>query len=221
MPTRPQNRRAVLALPTILAILALAACSGSGPDGADNAPPDDPPAPAATGTGPYPKPTTSSAEDSPRATAPIRPPHGGIPVPASVDQEDASAVARGALIALHTYDTDIDPGRQQAALRMAAVGWTTAAYAAQQRAAQPRGGNGAAWNEWTRHRAYTTATATPADEAGRPADTATTAYRQWTITITPHGRDGWTGEPEMSTAFVELSRPAAGKPWRLSALQVQ
>lgn len=220
MTTRTQRRRAALALPAIVAVLALAACSGSGPAGADNAPPDDPPAPAATGTGPYPKPTTT-AEVSPRATAPIRPPHGGIPVPASVDQEDASAVARGALTALYTYDTDVDPGRQQAALRMAAVGWTTAAYAAQQRAAQPRGGTGAAWNEWTRHRAYTTVEATQADEAGRPADTATTAYRQWDITITPRGRDGWTGDPEMSTAFVELTRTAGGKPWRLSALQVQ
>lgn len=215
-----RHRRAALALPALAAVLALAACSGPAPAGDDNAAPKDPPAPAASGTGPYPEPTDAT-EAAPRPTAPISAPHGGVPVPASVDQEDASAVARGALTALYTHDTAVDPGRQQAALRMAAVGWTTPAYAAQQRAAQPRSGGGAAWTEWTSHRAYTTVKATPADEAGRPADTATTAYRQWTITITPRGRDGWTGDPEASTAFVELVRPAAGQPWRLSALQIQ
>lgn len=60
-----------------------------------------------------------------------------------------------------------------------------------------------------------------ADEAGRPTDTATTAYRQWTATVTPTGRDGWKGSPENNTVFVELVRAAPGSPWRINALQIQ
>ncbi|MFF7176841.1 hypothetical protein [Streptomyces pseudovenezuelae] len=177
-------------------------------------------APTPSGTGPYPEP----AEPTP---APVLPsgkagePHGGIPSPADVDQADATAVSRAALTALSTYDTALDTSLNDAGRRTADAGWCTAGYAAQLREAVHRAVPGAEWQTWTQHRAYATVKLSQTEDAGRPADSDTTAYRQWTITVTPTGRDGWKGTPTTTVAYAELTRTGAGQPWRLNTVTLQ
>lgn len=186
-------------------------------------PPDDPAPPdrpAASGTGPWSAPSSAGPAD-PLPSASVRPPRGGIPVPDDVDQDDAGAVARGALTALHTYDTALDTSRHQAALRTADAGWCTRTYAAQLRKAAPHSAPGAAWTTWATHKAVVRPRLTPADEAGKPGDTDRLAYRQWIVTLTPRGTDGWTGPAEDLLVAATLARTSTAAPWRLDALTVQ
>lgn len=174
------------------------------------------------------KPAAQTAQPAPSATPtpsdepPARPsgspgtPKGGIPKPADVDEQAPEAVARGALTAYYTYDTKLDRSRNDAGRRMADSGWCTDTYAQELRAAAARSAPGASWDEWSRHQAYATVKMTPADEAGKPDDTPTSAFRTFAVTVTPHGRDGWTGKPEVSVAYVELSRSAPERGWRIS-----
>ncbi|MEJ8662312.1 hypothetical protein [Streptomyces sp. MS1.AVA.4] len=212
--------RTARVLPLVLAAVLAAGCTSSDGDPAGGAPPAEPKSPAPTGVGPYPDPVSPTPAPA-RSHARIQQPKGGIPLPASVDQTDAGAVSRGGLTALMTYDTTTDDSRTEASIRTADAGWCTAAYGAQLRAATTHAGAGATWASWAQHRAYTTVSLTAADEAGRPADTPTTAYRQWIVAVTPHGRDGWKGPAEQYTAFVELVRAQAGAPWRLNSLSLQ
>jgi hypothetical protein len=216
-PSRPTGR----ALTAVALLVAAALLSGCGLlHGDDTKPASSTSAPAPSGTGSYPEPATPTAAES---IAPGRSgaPKGGIPSPGDVDQKNATAVSRGALTAMFTYDTTLDTSPHDASVRTAQAGWCTPKFADQLRQATPRAAPGAEWTTWHHHRAYTRVKLTRADEAGRPADTATTAYRQWTVTITPHGRDSWTGTPTDTTAFVELTRPVAAKPWRVSAVSIQ
>ncbi|MFH8350466.1 hypothetical protein [Streptomyces sp. NPDC018045] len=202
------------------AVLALAGCSaGTDPGGrADPAP--HPSTPPATGTGPYPEPArTAPAAPVPRGASGT--PKAPAPAPGDIDRQDADAVARGALTAMWTSDTALDTSPQDAIARAARAGWCTPAYAAQLTSHTPRAAPGAQWAEWARHRAHTTVKAAATAEAGRPADTPTTAYRQYTLTITPHGRDNWSGTPVTVTVFAELTRTAAGQPWQLAATTAQ
>jgi len=160
---------------------------------------------------------TSASEEPPaRPSGSPGIPHGGIPKPGDVDEQSPDAVAKGALTAYFTYDTTLDTSRNDGGRRMADSGWCTDTYAQELRSAAARSAPGATWDEWSRHRAYTTVKPAPADEAGKPDDTATAAYRTLAVTITPHGRDGWTGTPEVDVAYVEMSRSAPDKGWRLS-----
>ncbi|MFJ8166500.1 hypothetical protein ACIRBY_37050 [Streptomyces sp. NPDC096136] len=147
-------------------------------------------------------------------------PQGGIPSPANVDQSDASAVSRGALTALHTYDTTLDTSRNDAGRRTAAAGWCTEAYASQLNEAASHAVPGAVWAEWAQHKAYTKVTLQQTEDAGRPLDSLTTAYRQWTVTVTPTGRDGWSGPPEVRTVYAELTRATPAQPWRLNSIRI-
>ncbi|GGX36651.1 hypothetical protein [Streptomyces chryseus] len=210
---RTARRTAGLALAASAALLLVGCTADERSDETDPAPPrsvaptvpDEPPTPTAAATRPPGKPGQ---------------PKGGIPTPGDVDQADATEVSRAALTAMWTYDTAIDNSRNDAGRRVAAAGWCTAAYADQLRDAAARSGPGSDWGQWAKHRAYTTVTLQRTEDAGRPRDTPTTAYRQWTLTLTPHGRDGWKGKPETSTAFVELTR-SDGKAWRLAAVSVR
>ncbi|WP_406517560.1 hypothetical protein [Streptomyces sp. NBC_00134] len=210
--TTTSRRRMAVGVAAAATALVLSGCSAFGDGGSDDAPPK--------------KPASSVAPDPSGEAEPLPPgksgePHGGIPSPADVDQTDATAVSEAALTGMFTYDTAIDTSRNDAGRRIAAAGWCTATYAAELKEAATRSAPGTGWTLWDRHQAYTTATLQQTEEAGKPADTDTDALRQWTITITPTGRDGWKGAAESRTAYVELIRPAAGKPWRLNAVTVQ
>ncbi|MGX1976840.1 hypothetical protein [Streptomyces kronopolitis] len=213
-------RRPMLAAAVVAAALALSACSTNGAQDDDAHPAPSPHRPTATGTGPYPDPGNTVDDGSPLPVGKGGRPHGGIPSPGDVRQTDATAVTRGALAAMWTSDTTLDTTLQDAIRRAARAGWLTPTYAAQLTKHQPTA-PGAEWAEWSRHRAYTTVHIKATPDAGQPADTGTTAYRQMTLTVTPHGRDKWAGQPATYTVFVVLSRTDKGKPWRLSATTVQ
>ncbi|MGW2725098.1 hypothetical protein [Streptomyces sp. NPDC001492] len=214
--TRPRTAQAAAAA-VLVAILATGCGAFSDGTSTDQAPPK---APTPSGPGPYPTPRGAS-EAAPLPSGSAGQPKGGIPSPADVNGRDATAVSKAALTALTTYDTTIDTSRDDAGRRTAAAGWCTATYAAQLRAAVSRSQPGADWQTWTTHKAFTVPRLTEAEDAGGPDDTDTAAYRRWTITLTPTGRDGWKGSPQTLTAYAELTRSTASAPWRLNTVTFQ
>jgi hypothetical protein len=162
---------------------------------------------------------TESNAPSPSAPAPsptISPtgvPPGGLPDPKKIDQRDATAVSKAAVRVMWTVDAAIDHSQRDAYLR--ARPWCTTQYAAALAAEAPAG---AVPPPWTDHRAYAKVRLTPRTPEGLdPGEqTPTTTYRGWAITVTPTGRDGWTGPPVHATAFVVLKRATDKSPWRVS-----
>ncbi|MGW1674612.1 hypothetical protein [Streptomyces sp. NPDC002324] len=220
MTTTTTRRRAVraAAAAALAGVLATGCGAFSGDSGdSDAAPPKEP---TPSGTGPHPLPRDAT-EAAPLPTGATGQPKGGIPYPGDVDGNDASAVSKAALTALTTYDTTLDTSRNDAGRRTAEAGWCTTAYAEQLRAAVSRSQPGTDWTTWAAHKAYTKPRLTLTEEAGRPNDTQTTAYRQWTIALTPTGRDGWKGPEEVHVAFAELTRTTTSNPWRLNAVTFQ
>ncbi|MEE1940984.1 hypothetical protein V1L54_16495 [Streptomyces sp. TRM 70361] len=221
-------RDAAAAAAAVLALALAAGGCGTGGgdgDGGGQRAPGTPPAPVATGTGPYPPPS------GPGEAAPVLPgegtpgprgtPEGGVPRPADIDRTDADAVGRAVLTVLWTFDTAVDRRPHDAGLRAADAGWLTDAYADRLRAHRPRSVPGAQWQEWAGHRARTTVALKKTEDAAKPADTGTEAWRQWTVTATPHGREGWTGKPTTVVAYVRLTRPAAGRVWQVADVTVR
>jgi hypothetical protein len=214
--TTNRAARAALAAAAVAALsLALAACGTSPPSPEDPANPGSSPA-AVSSTPPATTPTPSTpAEAYPTGTPGT--PRGSSP--AHVDQHDPDAVARAALTVMYASDTRIDTSPHDAIVR--AARYMTTKYAAELKAAQPHAAPGAQWQQWTDHHAYTTATITEANDAGRPADTPTTAYRQYTVSAVAHGDAGYTDTQQVGTAFVELTRAAAADPWRVATVQIR
>ncbi|MET8865634.1 hypothetical protein ABZW11_22075 [Nonomuraea sp. NPDC004580] len=137
--------------------------------------------------------------------------------PASIDQRDADAVSTAVLTAMWSVDTTTDHDQRDAALR--AAGWLSPEYLAELRDG-PQVGTDAAWATWAAHRARTRASLTEGRDT-RPPDTATQADRQWQLTVTPIGADGWRGKPLTMTAFVALERPRRSAPWRVTAVTLR
>ncbi|WP_157254805.1 hypothetical protein [Nonomuraea typhae] len=157
------------------------------------------PAPAASPTRPIPLPLPSSR-----------------PAAAGTDDTAPDAVSAAALTAMWSIDTATDHDPRAAALR--ASPWLSPAYLAALRS-DPSPGTDATWTTWAAHRARTQVNLAPGHDQ-RPADTATTAYRQWSLTITPVGRDGWRGPPSDLTAFATLTREHHGATWKVAAITV-
>ena len=205
---------AARAAAAVLLTAALASCGTLTPDAG---PPAD--SKAATAAAPATS-STNTASSDPSEAAPLPTGSGGTPrpgLPKNVDTGSADAVGRAALTVMWTMDTAIDTSQYNATVR--AAPYLTTKYAAELKAAPPRSAPGAEWTTWTQHKAWTTVALESADEAGRPSDTPTDAYRTWTVTTTPHGTDGWTGDPTVTTAFVSLTHTAGS--WKVSAVQVQ
>lgn len=234
--THPLARPARRALPACALVLAFAlgagACGQQGGDDGRSARASADPAPVASGTGPYPTPsdptgagsepgTSASATPAAPSGSPVGTPKGGVPRAADVTRTDADAVGSGALKALWTFDTAVDSAPRAADVRAADAGWLTREYATQLRSRQGESISDTQWRQWTDHRAYTTVALSAADDAARPADTGTEAWRQWIVTTTPHGRDHWRGEPAAIAAFVRLTRAAPGKAWQVAGVQLQ
>ncbi|WP_446047469.1 hypothetical protein [Streptomyces olivaceus] len=205
---------------TAATVLALALALGGCGSGAEQPAPTRSSAPAATGTGPYPTPS-DAGEAAPLPPGSKGTPRGGVTGPGDVGRKSADAVGQGALTVMWTFDTTIDSGPGDASVRAADAGWLTQAYAARVREHQPRSDPGAQWREWAVHRASTTVTLEKAEDAAIPAETDTEAWRQWAVTASPQGRDGWTGEPTTVVAFVRLARTAADEAWRVADVTVQ
>ncbi|WP_405441590.1 hypothetical protein [Streptomyces niveus] len=231
--TSPRTRiSAVAATVLTLGLLAGGCGSGDGGGGGGEDVRTAPSAPPATGTGPYPTPTptpTGTASAAPPGTdAPTRPrpsgtgeARGSTVRPEDVDPADADKVGEGALTALWTYDTAADSGPHDAGLRAADAGWLTEAYADRLRAHQPQSVPGAQWQEWAEHGARTAVVPEKTEDAAKPPDSETEAWRQWTVTATPEGREGWKGEPVVSAVYVQLTRATADEPWRVADVTVR
>lgn len=146
--------------------------------------------------------TTHPATPQPAAS----PPRLGTPGP------DHVAVA--AITALRTVDTTRDHSPRDAAVRtLPLLGGQLAEDVA---AAGPPSGSGADWALWAAHRAHTVVAATPGADSGAPPDTDAVVYRQYTVTVTPVGRDHWQGSALTYVVFATLTRGPAG--WRVTAL---
>ncbi|MEW2218994.1 hypothetical protein AB0939_06690 [Streptomyces sp. NPDC006990] len=177
----------------------------------------EPSEPSAADSGASHSPSPSgSAEKKTRGT-----PKGGVPKPQDVDGKNPDEVAEGTLTAMWTHDTAVDDGPGDAARRTADAGWLTRSYARQLGGRRGGAAPGAQWQRWADHRAYTTVALDRTEDAAKPADTGTVAWRQLTVTATPHGRDGWTREPAPVVAYVHLVRKSAGADWRVADVTVR
>jgi hypothetical protein len=221
--TSPRTWGVAAAAATVLTLSLVAeGCTWGGGDGGARSAPPTPSAPSATGTGPYVTPSAPSANASalPKAES-TGAPRVRTVRPEEVDRTDADAVSRGALTTLWTFDTTTDRGPHSAEVRAADAGWLTGAYAEQLRMRQPHPVLSAQWQEWAGHHARTTVVPERTPDAAQPPDTDTEAWRQWTVTATPSGRDRWSGTPVVVAVFVRLTRTAEDQPWRVSDVIVR
>lgn len=166
---------------------------------------------------PAPTPSVSSTIE-PRPTGTGGSPAASQPVADAVDRSNADAVAEAALIVMYSYDTTIDNGPNDTARR--ALPLLSEQFAVSVTQDRPVSGAGATWTEWAEHAAYVTPVLTPgADE--RPPDSATTARRQYQVSLSPTGPDGWIGEQEEETVFVTLTNESAEGTSRWAVEEVQ
>ncbi len=209
-----RTRRSTALCGVLSAVLLAASCG--------LAPHDDPKGPGPATPSPVSSqpaaPVSEPPEPAPLPAGASGTPRPGIPDPQRVDGQDATAVGRAALTVMWTFDTALDVSQHDASLR--ALPYLTPEYGEEVRNTPRRAAPGADWNLWSSHHAYTTAELTPADDAGRPADTAAQSVHTFVITATPHGDNGWTGPAVTATAFVQLTR-AGSQPWKVAAVQVQ
>lgn len=72
---------------------------------------------------------------------------------------------------------------------------------------------------WRDHRAYAQVRLTrQAPELGAGPDSPVLAHRQFHVTVTPTGRDGWKGIPIRAITFTTLTRPTSAAPWRIATI---
>ncbi len=201
----------------LLGVVVAAVTSGCAPTGS--------PAPAVTVPATVPAPSDPATAAPSAAARPFTPtqvptgwagtPAGGLPPASTLTSTDPDVVAAAGLTAYCRADTALDLGPADTHRR--ALPWTTGQLAAGIRGDRPVTGPGAAWTALAAHRGYTTVTVIRAYDDGAPTDTRTAVYRQFTVTTTPHGRDGWTGPPLTHTDYLTLTRTASG--WRVGGLQ--
>jgi len=118
---------------------------------------------------------------------------------------------------LWSVDTTKDASTFEAQVRASA--YCTMAYASELRQS-PKAPPDGTWSLWASHRAYTTVSvAAGLPESGGPIATPTEAYAQDVATVTPVGRDGWSGSAQTWVEFVELTRPTASSGWRVAAVE--
>ena len=188
-----------------LALAAAAGCTGQ----------SAPTPSTSTSTGAYPTPNPSIPAQPLPTTSPSPYPVA-LPDAGDVNRQDATAAAQAAVVTMWSTDMATDPSQYQAQLRAA---WLMApAYLASITAHPPVAAPGAWWNACAAHHAYTSVSAS-ADHDTAPPDTATSAYRQFSIVVTPHGAGGWTGPTQAETVFVVLTRPEAGQPWAVAGVE--
>lgn len=137
----------------------------------------------------------------------------GLPDAATRTSPDPGVVAVAGLIVAYSADTATDTSPLDA--QRCALPWFGGGYAAAIGAADPPTGPGAAWTTWAAHHArLIVQIATAADD--HPADTATTADRQYLLTQTPTA-PGWTAPPVTVAVYVGLTRTPDGR-WQIIEL---
>ncbi|MEU7222340.1 hypothetical protein [Streptomyces chrestomyceticus] len=206
--TTTRTRRTVVA--AAAAALVAAAAAGCGSEESGGPKPD----PLHASTAPIARPTATYSPPKAMPSGKAGTPKGGLPT--GVNEQDATAVAQAIATTAFTYDTELDRTRADAQRR--AARWLTPAYA-KEALGQPVAPPGAAWTQMAAHRGYTTATARQAHDTA-PADSPTSAYRQFEVTVAFRGRDGWKGDDEHWVTWIHLTRAATSTPWKADSLRV-
>ncbi len=212
--TRHPAQAAAVLIGVVLAV----AASGCAPTAS--------PAPAVTVPATLSSAPTRAATAAPMTTArPFAPtpvptgragtPAGGLPPTSTLTSANPDVAAVAGLTAYHRADTALDLGPADTHRRT--LPWTTGQLADGIRGDRPVTGPGATWTTLAAHHGYSIVTVRRAYDDGAPTDTRTAVYRQFTVTTTPHGRDGWTGPPVTHTDFLTLTRTGSG--WRIAGLQ--
>jgi hypothetical protein len=134
----------------------------------------------------------------------------------TVDRTSATAVAEAMLRTTFTNNTTKDSSPQDAVARSEI--WYTPPGAAAVQVGLATGPVGDQWIVWTAHQVVTTVAVSVSQDTDAPPDTATAAARQITVTVIPHGANGWTSTPDYYICFVRLVRSGAG-PWEVSSLE--
>jgi hypothetical protein len=142
-------------------------------------------------------------------------PKAGLPT--GVDDQDATAVAVAAVTTDWIFDTTLDVSQADAQRR--SQRWLTPAYAAQIAAAAQVAAPGADWTAMAAHHGYTTVALTRAYDDPTP-DSPTDVWREFTVTVTEHGRDGWSGPVQHVVQYAHLTRSDARSPWRVAEMRV-
>lgn len=217
MTPKARAGRAAAAAAVLGAVLAACGTTPTDPT-ARPAPPDTSTTTAAAAPAPSTADPSAITAAQPYPTGSTGTPRGTLPVPSHVNGQDPSAIATAALSVMYAMDTRMDTSPHDATVR--ATRYLTPKYGAELRAEQPRSAPGAQWQDWADHHAYTTATISPADDAGRPSDSPTIAYRQYTVTVTARGDTGYSDVEQVGTAFIELTRTGSN-PWRISTIQIR
>lgn len=143
-------------------------------------------------------------------------PRGGVVNLNAVDQGDPTSVAIAMMRRSLQVDTEIDAVPLDAERRAAPLFIPKLAAIA----AGPVGGNGgvdASWITLSAHHGYTTVAAAATPQEGQPADTATTAVRSLTVTVTSHGDHGWHKSAPAELWILTLTREVDG--WRVQKIQ--
>jgi hypothetical protein len=135
-------------------------------------------------------------------------------LPTGVDSQDAAAVATAVAAITWTCDTRSDVSPTTASTR--ATPWLTPKYAELLSTQRPSGG--ANWLELVQHDGKTVVQVLDADDPTGPPDSATTSNRTRAITVTPTGRDGWTGPATHVIATYTLIRADPSGPWAVSTV---
>ncbi|MCD0486101.1 hypothetical protein LO771_27895 [Streptacidiphilus sp. ASG 303] len=170
-----------------------------------------------------PLPPTPSAAAGDGAAAVQRPLPAGRPgtpvagLPSAADPGDATAVARAAVTADWTWDTALDISPADAQRRSAP--WLIPGYAALVAAARPVAAPGADWAALAAHRGWTSVRTRQAFDDPVP-DGERSAVRQFLVTVTAHGRDGWRGPASTRVQYALLTRTGPGAPWRVAEMRV-
>ncbi|MGA4543354.1 hypothetical protein ACPA54_25525 [Uniformispora flossi] len=197
------------------ALLLTGACSTTGSSGDDAAPAAVNPATTAGGGPPV---VRRSPPATPARTRAAGPPAGGVPADVQVDGGDADAVSKAAALTMCLVDTDVDTSDYDALLRTAPL--LDRAYFARLDEERPRPVQGGDWGVMASHRAYTTVTeAEQSADLGQPQDNTLEAFRTWTVTVAPVGRDGWRGDTQTTVVFVSLRRDGGDEAWRIVDLR--
>ena len=139
------------------------------------------------------------------------------PRPAGVDWSNPADVAAGMLRALWTLDTTEDAGPFAAQVRASA--YCTPGYASELRRSRPGSPPDGTWTLWASHQVATTVAIAASPESGGPVNTPTAAYVDDVATVTPLGRDGWSGPAETWVEFVTLTRSSTSAGWLVSGLE--
>ena len=148
------------------------------------------------------------------------PPAEAVPLPprpVGVDWSSPADVAAAMLVALWTVDTTKDPSLYAAQVRASV--YCSPNYGAELRRLRPGAPPDGTWTLWASHRATTTVAVAAAPESGGPVNTPAVAYVEDVATVTPVGRDGWNGQPQMWVEFVTLSRPSRTTGWLVSGVE--